>query len=185
MLKRSKQQQLTKEMDGNMDENSVDFFKDKNKNVNTENAMANWMRVLTTWLENNHYSPDILSCSPVDLNKVLENFFAKILRKDGKNYEPSSLGCMQAGIDRYLRLNRYSTSIIKDEIFKGSRDVIEGRARYLREELGMGRKPNRARSLSLQDEQSLWKSGQLGDDNPESLINTVWFLLTKKSNNRY
>ena len=32
-------------MDGNMDENSVDFFKDKNKNVNTENAMASWMRI--------------------------------------------------------------------------------------------------------------------------------------------
>ena len=100
----------------------------------------------------------------------MENSFSNVIRQDGKNYEPSSLGCLQATIDRYLKLNGYQNSILKDEVFKGSRDVIEGRARYLRKELGLGRKPNRAQSLSLENEEYLWKSGQLGDNDPQSSI---------------
>ena len=51
---------------------------------------------------------------------------------------------MQAGIDRYLKENGCNFSILKDLEFKGCRDVLEGRAKYLREEFGMGKKPNRS-----------------------------------------
>ena len=43
----------------------------------------------------------------------------------------------------------------------------------------MGQKPNKARSLSLAEEEELWKSGALGTQNPQALINTLWFLLTQ------
>ena len=100
-------------------------------------------------------------------------------RKDGREYEPLSLGTLQAGLDRYLREQKYPASIIKYDIFLGSRDVLKGRANYNREKLGMGRKPNRSRSLSLEDEVVLWNSKQLDSHTSKSLINTVWFLLTQ------
>ena len=69
----------------------------------------------------------------------MEQYFAESIRVDGKQYEPSSLANMQAGIDRYLKENGCEFSIMKDIAFQGSKDVLEGRAKYLREELGMGR----------------------------------------------
>ena len=42
----------------------------------------------------------------------------------------------------------------------------------------MGKRPNKAQSLTKEEEEILWKNGQLGDETPPSLINTVWWFLT-------
>jgi len=55
--------------------------------------------------------------------------------------------------------------------------VLEGKARKLCE-LGMGKRPQKAQSLTKEEEEILWKNGQLVDETPRSLINTVWWLLT-------
>ena len=115
----------------------------------------------------------------VNLNSTLETYFASVKKYDGNNYEPSSLGNMEAAIDRYLLEKGLTISILKDKEFKGARDVIEGRARYFREELGLGRKPNRARSLNFREEGELWSAGQLGDQNSRSLLYTMWYMLTQ------
>ena len=112
------------------------------------------------------------------MNQILEQYFAEIVRKDGKQYEPSSLGNMQAGIDRFLRENGSLISIMKDIEFNGSRSVLEGRAKYLRE-LGMGKKPNAADSFTKQEEDVLWNCGALGSHSGEALVNTMHMLLTK------
>ena len=49
--------------------------------------------------------------------------------------------------------------------------------RKLREE-GRGKRPNRSKNLT-NEEETLWKSGQLGSENPRALINTMWWLLTQ------
>ena len=162
-----------------MDTDTVDFFKVYNKNDNTEKSTTNWMNVYKRWAVENGRELKLEILSKVDLNATLQLFFAKVTRKDGKNYEPSSLGNMQAAIDRYLLEQGATFSILKDVEFKGSHDVIEGRARFLREKLGMGRKPNRARSLNVLDEKDLWTSEQLGGRNARSLTNTMWFLFTQ------
>ena len=41
----------------------------------------------------------------------------------------------------------------------------------------MGKKPNKSRSLSKEDEKVLWDCGQLGDHSPNALINTVFMFL--------
>ena len=84
---------------------------------------------------------------------------------------------MQAALDRHLRSKNYPKSIVRDTEFLSSRKVLEGKARKLRE-LGMGKRPNKAQSLTREEEEILWENGQLGDKTPRSLINTVWWLLT-------
>ena len=84
---------------------------------------------------------------------------------------------MQAALDRHLRSKNYPKSIVRDTEFLSSRKVLEGKARKLRE-LGMGKRPNKAQSLTKEEEEILWENGQLGDKTPRSLINTVWWLLT-------
>ena len=46
---------------------------------------------------------------------------------------------MQSSIDRYLRESDYEHSILNGRLLKGSRDVLEGKVRLLRE-LGLGKK---------------------------------------------
>ena len=56
--------------------------------------------------------------------------------------------------------------------------MLEGKAKKLRRD-GLGKQPNKAKSLTDEEEKILWESGQLGGDNPCSLTNTLWWLLTQ------
>ena len=85
---------------------------------------------------------------------------------------------IQAALERHLKSKLYPKSIIKDIEFFSSRKVPEGKARKRRED-GRGKRPNRSKSLTNKDEETLWKSGQLGSGNRRALINTTWWLLTQ------
>ena len=47
-------------------------------------------------------------------------------KRDGKEYEPTSLAAMQAAIDKYLRESDCECSILTSRYFKESRNVFEG-----------------------------------------------------------
>ena len=53
---------------------------------------------------------------------------------------------MQSSVDRYLRELNFEYSILNSRLFKGSRDMPEGKARLLREK-ALSKKPNKAKSL--------------------------------------
>ena len=65
------------------------------------------------------------------------------------HYELSTLAAMQCSIDRYLRESNYEYSVLNSRLFKGSRDVLERKAR-LAHEKGLGKKPNKKNSLTRQ-----------------------------------
>ena len=108
----------------------------------------------------------------------MPQFYAEVRKESGEDYEPDSLRVMQAALERHLKSKLYPKSIIKDREFLSSRKVLEGKARKLREE-GRGKRPKRAKSLTNEEEETLWKSGQLGSGNRRALINTTWWLLTQ------
>ena len=112
------------------------------------------------------------------MDVILQSFYAEIKKQNGDDYEPNSLSAMQASIDRYLKYNRYPNSLLRDRDFATCRSVLEGKARFLRENC-KGNRPNRAHSLTKDEEQVLWDCGQLGLTTPRSLLNTVWWLLTQ------
>ena len=63
---------------------------------------------------------------------------------------------------------------MRDKEFKRSKEELEGKARKLRAE-GKGKVPHRARSLTSEEEEILWSSGQLGSCNLYDLIQSVWW----------
>ena len=150
----------------------------KSKNQNTTKATVNWMNVFKDWAESQSKSIEIEKYDPVELNTLLEFFFAGIKKKNGKEYEPSSLCNMQSAIDRYLKEKGYQESILKSRVFESSRAVLEGKARLLREK-GMGKKPNKAESLTSEEEETLWECGQFGSHSPKAIINTLWWTITQ------
>jgi len=57
--------------------------------------------------------------------------------------------------------------------------VLDGKAKQLHL-AGRGKRPNKARQLSEEEEEILWMSEKLGGKTPESLIRTMWWLLTQQ-----
>ena len=160
-------------------EANVNFFKLNSKNKNTESATRIWVGNYQKRAVDNVEEECLENLEPEKLNEVLERYFSSVKKQTGGEYEPSSLANIQAAISRHLQDRGCTFNILKDIVFKGSRDVLEGRGRYLREELHMGQKPNRAEGLNIQEEEELWTSGLLGTQNPKALTNTIWFLLTQ------
>ena len=66
-------------------------------------------------------------------------------------------------------------NILSDVEFEGSRRILEGKARELRQ-MGMGKRPNASEALTEEEEEMLWELGRLGKSSPTVLMNTMWFL---------
>ena len=150
----------------------------KSKNENTTRATNQWMRVYHSWAQQRNAPLDIELLPPSELDPLLQTFYAEIRKQNGKDYEPSCLANMLSGIDRYLKEKQYKFSIVRDREFSTSKSVLEGKARILREN-GMGKRPNKAESLTRSEEEILWTSDQFGAKTPMSLINTIWWQLSQ------
>jgi len=161
-----------------VDDTEIESLRQKTKNKNTTTSTLNWVRVFQSWARNQKTEEKIERYSVAELNVVLRRFYAEVRKQNGDNYEPDSLAVMQASLDRYLKENEYPKSIIKDKEFASSKEVLEGKARLLREN-GLGKKPHASRSLTKQEEEALWECKELGGDNARALQNTLWFLLSQ------
>ena len=93
-------------------------------------------------------------------------------KKDGKEYEPDSLRVMQGSLQRYLIDRKCQINILSDIEFEGSRRILEGKARELREQ-GMGKPPNASVALTSDEEDMLWQLGRLGKSSPATLVHTM------------
>ena len=69
-------------------------------------------------------------------------------------------------------------SIAKDREFVNSRKVLEGKARFLREQ-GQDKRPRTSKALTTEDEELFCSKGLLGSQSPKSLIASMWFVLTQ------
>ena len=65
--------------------------------------------------------PDI---SPIELDSILQKFYAELRTEKGEEYEPASLRTMLGALHRYVKGKGYSTSIITSMEFAGSREVL-------------------------------------------------------------
>ena len=69
------------------------------------------MGVFCQWTQKRDHPKNIEVLVPDTLDSILQCFFTEINKKDGKDYEPSSLAAIQNSIDRYLRQSNYEYSI--------------------------------------------------------------------------
>ena len=62
------------------------------------------MNTYKCWAKTRGKLEDIENYEPMEFNQTLQGFFAEAKKKqDGKDYEPSLLAAMQAGIERYSK----------------------------------------------------------------------------------
>ena len=156
---------------------SIKELKAKAKNTNTTKSTCQWVPVYLSWAKIRNKEQEIERLEPSRLDEILQQIYAEMKRKDGTDYEPSSLANMQAALDCRLREAGYMYSLLTSRHFLNSRNVLEGKARLLREQ-GKGKLPSKSCSLSNDEIEQLWESGQLGYHSPMALINTLWWLFT-------
>ena len=125
-----------------------------------------------TWCEGKSIALEIEKHEPAELNRLLEKFYAEVKNKNGQNYEPDSLRVMIAALDRHLKDKQYPLAIAKDREFHSSKQFLVGKGKLLRR-AGRGKRPNKARNLTKEEEEVLWKESKFGSTTPEALVNTT------------
>ena len=161
-----------------VDDEFIEELKEMSENENTKKSTEYWKNVFKKWATERNVNANLEEYECDALDQTLSQFYAELRKENGEDYEPDSLKVMQAAMERYLKSKSYPKSIIRDREFINSRKVLEGKARKLREQ-GKGKRPNRSKSLTKEEEEVLWQNGQLGSGTPRALINTMWWLMTQ------
>ena len=159
-------------------DNKIEELRNGAKYINTSKSTSFWLSVWKTWCEGKSIALEIEKHEPAELNRLLKKFYAKVKNKNGQDYEPDSLRVMIAALDRHLKDKQYPLSIVKDREFHSSKQVLEGKAKLLRQ-AGRGKRPNKARNLTKEEEEVLWKESKLRSTTPEALVNRMWWLHTQ------
>ena len=149
----------------------VKALSEQSKNLNTQRSTIQWLNVYQRWAAERGMDENMNELPPNELDNVLQRFYGEIRKANGAEYEPDCLRVMQGALHRHLVEKKYGFNIISDDLFRAFRNVLEGKARLLRQQ-GMGKKPNASKALTREDENLLWSIGRLGASSPTSLVRT-------------
>ena len=106
----------------------------------------------------------------------MSRFVLEVRKKDGSEYRPNTLHHICCGILRHLRESgRPDIDIFKDSLFADFRATLDGEMKQL-QSLGIGAKKRQAESLTEEEEERLWQTGQLGEHSPQALLDTMLFM---------
>ena len=106
------------------------------ENKNTKKTTRTWANRFNSWRESRAIVQELHDIPPEELDKILQHFYAKLVKSDGTDYEPESLRVMIACLDRHLREHGATYSILKDKCLETSRKTLEGKAIELRLNMG-------------------------------------------------
>lgn len=110
------------------------------------------------------------------LSDILCKFFTVAKKQDGGEYEPATIRGIMASVERHI-LAKTGKKISCNQQFAKVQDVMKSKMKMLKRS-GKGNLPNRASPLTDEDIEKLWRSGQLGMENPRSITNTLWWFNT-------
>lgn len=150
---------------------------DQRKAPGTNEATKVWIRCLNDYLAEKKL-PDIDTISTDELPNVLSDFYTELRKVDAKGqYKTSTLKCIRAAINRYLKGNR-SLDILSDPRFLSSNEMFTGVAKKAKEE-GRGEVDSRP-PIEEQDMKKIsayFEKNLSGPPNPEKLLEMAIFCI--------
>ena len=116
----------------------------------------------------------IKQLSPEELDGHLSKFLLAVRKKNGDEFEPTTLRGFLSPVERYLKKRRYSELILTGQHFATTRDTLKSKQKELKRK-GKGNKPREASCLTQQEIDSLYEKGAMGLNSPQALVNSIWF----------
>ena len=102
-------------------------------------------------------------------------FIVEIRKENGEQYPPSSMYDLISGLSLYLEREHGFTNKLVSGAFRSVRNTLDNIMKERTAE-GVGGRPERDAILE-EHEQVLWEKGILGEDSPDKLRQTVFFLI--------
>ena len=152
---------------------SVEDYVDSLENKNTKEKTERDVRLLKTFLSSQNEERELHEIPPQELDKYLAEFIRSVRRKDGADYEPTSLRSLIASFERHLKRNNYLASIINDREFELTRKCLQSKQKELKKS-GKGNKDKAAVPLTDSELDILYEKNLLGVSSAESILNTLW-----------
>ena len=109
----------------------------------------------------------------MELQEIIKKFVLAVRKKNGEEYEPSSIRAFIQSIDRHLRKTNYGFSVLNDKEFHEVQDILKKKQKQLKS-VGKGNRLNAADPLSDEDIATFYSRGVLGIHSPRALLSTLW-----------
>ncbi|XP_053385813.1 uncharacterized protein LOC128550578 [Mercenaria mercenaria] len=155
----------------------VENFLETNQNKNTKRKTTGDINLFQSFLQSKGKHRNLEFIPPDLLNQYLSEFLLSVTKKDGSEYEPTTLRGLMGSVDRHLRSKNYQYSVMSSIEFARSRQVLKTKQKHLKS-LGKGNKSKAADPLDEELIEKFHECGILGNTNPESLIYSMWMICT-------
>ena len=161
-----------------------------NKNFSPETMKkVNWVtKMYREWREYRHSLPNLqkVECDLDDKSTItketlvfaLTRFLTEVKKIDGSEYPSRTLYDILICVQFHLECLGFAWKLLNDETFKEVKYTLDNLMK-LRTSQGIGNVVKKAQILSFCDEDYLWSIGLLGDQDLDTLLNTVVFTIGK------
>ena len=112
-------------------EKSIDDYIIEQQNKNTRAKTTRDLRLLIELLREKHEQRNPEDIEAKELNEYLFEFILSVKRKDGKDFESSSLRGLFTSFNRHLKECKYPVSVIEDVAFERKRKCLEAKNKQL------------------------------------------------------
>ena len=102
---------------------------------------------------------------------MAKKFVLGVTKKNGEEYEPSSLRGFLQSVDRHLRKKECTFSLLNDKEFCEVQDILRKKQKQLKD-IVKRNKPNSADALTDEEIEEFHRAGVLGNKTPRALLNT-------------
>ncbi len=162
-----------------INEKDVDEFNETEENQNTKRKTELDVNLIHSYIANEagghvNRPPKMEELSPSQLDTYLIKFLLAVRKKNGEEYEPTTLRGFISSVERYLKKHRYCESVVTGQSFSRTRETLRSKQKQLKRD-GKGNKPFEAASLTQEELEMLYSSGAFGCNSPQALINTLWY----------
>ena len=134
-------------------------------------------RYTATWTRHNHPIPPIHESATMEseLKRDVCDFIVEIRKENGDQYFSGSLYDLLQGLSMFLEREHRFENKLMSRTFKEIRNTLDNIMKERTAE-GIPGRPERD-YISEEHEQTLWEKGILGEDNPDKLCKTIFFLI--------
>ena len=110
----------------------LDEFIEEQSNKNTLSKTIRDVSLLKEFLRAKEVDKEIENLEAKELDEVLCAFIVEVKKKDGGEYEPTTLRSFISSFDRYLRKKGYPTTIIDGQEFRKTRETLVAKQKELK-----------------------------------------------------